>query len=35
MEFPFNCERLLTCDAEGFCMIDGKKGMNQVSMSAA
>lgn len=35
MEFLYNCEKLLGCDAEGFTMIDGRKGMNQPSMSAA
>lgn len=29
MEFPFNCEKILGTDAEGFAIIDGKKGMNQ------
>ena len=29
MEFSFNCEKLLGADAEGFAIIDGKKGMNQ------
>lgn len=29
MEFPFNCEKLLGTDAEGFVVIDGRKGMNQ------
>ena len=28
MEFPFNCEKLLGVDTEGFVIIDGKKGMN-------
>lgn len=28
MNFPFNCEKLLGSDTEGFCMIDGRKGMN-------
>jgi hypothetical protein len=26
MEFPYNCEKLLGADAEGFAIIDGKKG---------
>lgn len=30
MEFPFNCEKILGVDAEGFAIIDGKKGMNQI-----
>jgi hypothetical protein len=30
MEFSFNCERLLGCDAEGFVIIDGKKGIQQI-----
>jgi hypothetical protein len=25
MEFPFNCEKLLGCDAEGFAILDGRK----------
>ena len=29
MEFPFNCEKVLGVDSEGFAVIDGKKGMNQ------
>jgi len=28
MEFPFNCEKILGCDSEGFSILDGKKGMN-------
>jgi hypothetical protein len=28
MEFPFNCEKLLACDAEGFSILDGRKGLN-------
>ena len=35
MEFPYNCERLLGCDAEGFIIIDGKKGMNAVQAGAS
>jgi alpha-tubulin N-acetyltransferase 1 len=31
MEFPFNCEKILGVDAEGFAIIDGKKGMNGVT----
>jgi len=27
MEFAFNCEKLMGCDAEGFVIIDGKKGI--------
>ncbi len=33
MEFPFNCERLLGTDGEGFTILDGKKGMNQNQQS--
>jgi hypothetical protein len=31
MEFPFNCEKLLGVDAEGFVILDGRKGMNASS----
>ena len=32
MEFPYNCEKLLGCDAEGFVIIDGKKGISALSV---
>lgn len=31
MEFPFNCEKILAVDADGFVILDGKKGMNGVA----
>lgn len=30
MEFPFNCEKVLAADAEGFVILDGRKGAQQV-----
>lgn len=30
MEFAFNCERILGADAEGFAILDGRKGPNQM-----
>ena len=30
MEFAFNCEKLMGCDAEAFVIIDGKKGIQHV-----
>jgi hypothetical protein len=30
MEFAFNCEKVMGCDAEGFAIIDGKKGIQQM-----
>ena len=33
MEFPYNCERLLGCDADGFVIIDGKKGIQQIDIT--
>ena len=33
MEFPFNCEKILGVDSEGFAILDGKKGMNQGLLS--
>jgi hypothetical protein len=30
MEFKFNCEKVLGADAEGFAILDGKKGANQL-----
>jgi len=35
MEFNFNCERLLSCDSEGFVVIDGKRGITGMSLSSA
>lgn len=29
MEFPFNCEKLLGTDTDGFVILDGRKGMIQ------
>jgi len=29
MEFPFNCQKLLGTDTEGFVVLDGKKGLSQ------
>jgi len=34
MEFPYNCEKLLGCDADGFVIIDGKKGMNALALTS-
>eukprot|EP00347_Sterkiella_histriomuscorum_P002351 403368489 len=30
MEFPFNCEKVLGVDAEGFAILDGRKGASQM-----
>ncbi len=30
MEFPFNCDKVMGCDAEGFTIIDGKKGIQNM-----
>ena len=30
MEFAFNCEKVIGCDAEGFAIIDGKKGIQHI-----
>jgi hypothetical protein len=34
MEFPYNCEKLLGCDPDGFVLIDGKKGMNSLASAS-
>lgn len=33
MEFAYNCEKILGTDAEGFVVLDGRKGMGSVQSS--
>lgn len=32
MEFPFNCEKSLGCDADGFVILDGRKPIGGASL---